>query len=69
MLLILLAFTRDTGHRHPNLQTGFSNYRFLLLTQASDPSNVRRRLDSLGADAGLDEALWQSLLAELLSGL
>jgi hypothetical protein len=69
MLLILLAFTRDTGHRHPKLQTGFANYRFLLLTRASDPSDVRRPLDSLGADAGLDVALWQSLLAELLSGL
>jgi hypothetical protein len=62
-LLVLLAFTRDTGHRHPNLRAGFANYAGLLL--ALDPDALPMRLADLGAEAGLDPAACQGLLAGL----
>ncbi|WP_058553954.1 tetratricopeptide repeat protein [Thiohalocapsa sp. ML1] len=66
MVLIFLAFTRDTGHRHPHLRAAIGNYRGLLLAQAEDPTEIAPRLASLGPEAGLDEATWAALLAELL---
>ncbi len=62
-LVILLAFTRDTGHRHLNLRTVFANYRGLLSADA--PSEIAQHLFGLGVEAGLDQAAWRVLLAEL----
>jgi hypothetical protein len=68
-VLIVLAFTRDTGHEHPHLRTAFANYRGLLLAQTEDPAEITPRLASLGPEAGLDEATWQALLREVLAEL
>jgi len=68
-VLIFLAFTRDTGHRHPHLRTTIGNYRGLLLAQAEDPAEITPRLASLGPEAGLDDATWQALLPDLLEDL
>ncbi len=68
MVLIFLAFTRDTGHRHPHLRTAFANYLAPLLAATPDPAEIAPRLASLGPEAGLDAAAWQPLLAELLGG-
>ncbi len=65
MMLIFLAFTRDTGHPHPHLQAAIGNYLQLLAAQTDDPAEVARRLVSLGPEAGLDEATWGALLAAL----
>ena len=62
-LVILLAFTRATGHRHLNLRTVFANY--LRLLSADPPPEVAQHLAGLGVEAGLDQAAWRVLLAEL----
>jgi tetratricopeptide (TPR) repeat protein len=66
MVLIFLAFTRDTGHWHPHLRAAIGNYLGLLLAQAEDPAEITPRLESLGPEAGLDEATWRALLPDLL---
>jgi hypothetical protein len=66
MLLILLAFTRDTGHPHPSLGPALSNYRALALALGMSTSEADMRLVSLGADVGMAPARWQPLFVELL---
>jgi hypothetical protein len=65
MVLIFLGFTRETGHRHPHLAAGLGNYRKLLSAGEWTEAEVAARLASLGPEAGLDEAAWAALLAEL----
>ncbi|WP_295427851.1 hypothetical protein [uncultured Thiodictyon sp.] len=48
-LLILLAFTRTTGHAHPHLRLFLANYRSPLAAWSPDPAESARRLADLGA--------------------
>ena len=56
-LLILVEFTRRTGHEHPHFNVGLSNYRGLLEALGKTPDQIRQRLreldDSLDADDSL----------------
>jgi len=62
--LILLAFTRTTGHTHPHLRKGLANYRSLLAACSPDPAAAARRLADLAAESGLPSADWERLLAD-----
>jgi tetratricopeptide (TPR) repeat protein len=64
-VLIFLAFTRDTGHRHPHLVAGFRNYRALLSAGEWTETEMQERLLSLGPEAGLEESTWAALRGEL----
>jgi hypothetical protein len=64
-VLIFLAFTRDTGHRHPHLVAALSNYWGLLSAGEWTETEMQERLRSLGPEAGLEESTWAALLGEL----
>jgi hypothetical protein len=64
-LLILLKFTKSTGHLHPNLQHGFINYQDLLNDMKFSPTETQTRLSELGKAAGYPAADLQSLQASL----
>jgi hypothetical protein len=64
-LVILLKFTRDTGHPHPHLRAVFGNYRELLGAMAIAEDELGRRIVAVGAEAGLGE----EDLRQLLDGL
>lgn len=66
-LLILLNFTRTTGHSHPNLQTIFYNYLSLLEAQGVDGATIGKRLLALGVDAGYEGDAYAVLLARLFN--
>jgi hypothetical protein len=67
-LLILPKFTRDTGHRHPNLQAAFVNYQGLLQAIDLPEGEPARHIASLGMEAGFNEAEFRELLGALSSG-
>jgi tetratricopeptide (TPR) repeat protein len=46
-LQIFLAFTRDTGHPHPHLNTAFGNYAGLLQAMGLGEAEVATRIDGL----------------------
>jgi hypothetical protein len=64
-VLIFLAFTRDTGHRHPHLEVIFSNYTGILSAGEWTETEMQERLLSLGPEAGLEESIWVALRGEL----
>ena len=65
-LLLILMFSRSTGHIHPNLKPACTTYHALLQEMDLSDEEVGRRLLSLGEDAGFDEGTYRPLLAELL---
>ena len=67
VLLIILAFTRSTGHVHPHLKQACVNYITLLQARDLSDEEVRERLLSLGVDAGFDAGTYRPLIAALLS--
>jgi hypothetical protein len=68
MLVIFLKFTRDTEHRHPNLQATIVNYQGLLQAMDLPEGEPARRIASLGMEAGFNEAEFRELLGALSSG-
>ncbi len=46
-LVILLQFTRRTGHQHPNLETATYNYMDLLMQMGHSENEVIDRLKRL----------------------
>ena len=66
LLLIILAFTRSTGHRHPHLKQACVNYRALLQAMDLGDTEIIQRFLSLGVEVGFDEGTYRPLLAELL---
>lgn len=48
-LLILLGFSRRTGHQHPHLFTAFGNYFVLLQEMGKSQSEIDAMLKALGS--------------------
>ena len=46
-LVILLRFTRQTGHPHPNLKTAVNNYGSLLMKMGESEEQINARLKGL----------------------
>ena len=65
-LVILLKFTRKTGHPHPHLRGALSNYFALLKKMSLGEEEIRKRLDKVGIDAGFDPQSYDELLEQLL---
>jgi tetratricopeptide (TPR) repeat protein len=65
-LVILLKFTRKTGHLHPRLTVAYDNY-YAVLWQMSlgDEEIIRKRLAQVGIDAGFDLQSYGELLERL----
>ena len=49
-LVILLEFTRRTGHRHPHLDDAIKNYRGLLMQMGDSEDEVNKRLKGLAPE-------------------
>ena len=64
-LVILMMFTRGTGHPHPHLRVAFDNYRSLLEKMSLGEQEIAKRLDQVGIDAGLDLQSFSKLLEKL----
>jgi len=64
-LVIVLQFTRDTGHPHPHLRVAIGHYRKLLGAMALAEDELERRTVAVGAEAGFGE----EDLRQLLDGL
>jgi hypothetical protein len=64
-LIILLKFTRNTGHLHPHLKVAFGNYRSILEGMSLSDEEIARRIAEVGKEAGLDEQSYHALVAEL----
>lgn len=67
-LVILLKFTRKTGHRHPRLQKAFDNYRKLLPAMGMPKGKVKQRIASLGSKTGFVPIDFHRLLKDLKAG-
>ncbi len=65
-LLILLKFTRETGHLHPDLRVDLENYSGLLKKMSLGDEEIRKRLVEVGIDAGFDLQSYDKLLGQLL---
>ena len=65
---ILLKFSLDAGHPHPNLGPGLNNYQFLLNKLTLTPVQISQRFAELGKEAGYDEKSFQELLKQLAPG-
>ncbi len=65
MVLIVLSFTRKTGHHHPHLGVGLDNYRGLLRAMDLDQAEQTARIASLGSEAGFGEDEFRELLEAL----
>jgi hypothetical protein len=65
-LLILLKFTRETGHLHPHLGRALENYSGLLKEMSLGDEEMRKRLVQVGIDAGFDLQSYGKLLEQLL---
>jgi tetratricopeptide (TPR) repeat protein len=65
-LLILLKFTRETGHLHPDLRVALQNYSGLLKEMSLGDEEIRKRLVQVGIDAGFDLQSYGKLLGQLL---
>jgi tetratricopeptide (TPR) repeat protein len=63
-LAILLSFTRQTGHKHPNLRVGFGNYLSLLEALSLSAEKVAQRLAELAPEAGYTPDEWLGLLRD-----
>lgn len=51
MVVIFLDFTRRTGHTHPHLQAGISNYVDLLAAMGKSEEEIKQTLADLGISA------------------
>jgi len=60
-VLSLLASSHRAGHLLPNLRPVFRSYRSLLEAMSLDEDALRRRVVSLGTEAGLGEAEYRRL--------
>ncbi len=49
-LVILIQFTRQTGHRHPHLEDAINNYRGLLIQMGCTKDEVAARLKRLAPE-------------------
>ena len=65
-LVILLKFTRETGHPHPHLRDALHNYFALLKEMSLGEEEIRKRIAQVGIDAGLDPQSYDKLLGPLL---
>jgi len=65
-LVIVLKFTRVTGHPHPHLRNALYNYFALLKEMSLGEEEIRKRLDQVGTDAGFDPQSYDKLLRQLL---
>jgi hypothetical protein len=65
-LVILMKFTRVTGHPHPHLRDALSNYFALLKDMSLGDEEIRERLAQVGIDAGSDPQSYNKLLGQLL---
>jgi hypothetical protein len=65
-LLILLKFTRETGHLHPHLRVTLENYSGLLKEMSLGDEEIRKRLVQVGIDAGFDLQSYGKLLGQLM---
>ena len=61
-LVIVLKFTRDTGHSHPHLPVVLGNYWELLGAMALAEEELGQRIVTLGAEAVLGEEAFRQLL-------
>jgi hypothetical protein len=64
-LIILLKFTRSTGHLHPRLNAALGNYRGILEAMSLGKEEIARRIAGDGKAAGFDEQSYDALVAEL----
>ena len=64
-LIILLKFTRSTGHLHPHLKAALGNYWTILEAMSLSEERIARRVAEVGKEAGLDEESYHALVAEL----
>jgi hypothetical protein len=55
-LLILIEFTRLTGHKHPHLDTARANYRGLLEALGQAPAQIDQRLRELDESVDSDDS-------------
>ncbi|MBX7206682.1 MAG: tetratricopeptide repeat protein [Verrucomicrobiaceae bacterium] len=67
VVLIVLRFTRTTGHPHPHLRTVLNNYAIMLQEWKGNDA-VRDCIFSLGPESGLDEADFLALLQQVFGG-
>ena len=65
-LLVLLKFTHETGHLHPELSVVLKNYSGLLKEMSLGDEEIRKRLVHVGIDAGFDLQSYDKLLGQLL---
>jgi hypothetical protein len=61
-VVILLKFTRLTGHLHPHLRAGFNNYYSLLTELSLSQEEIRKRIAELGQEAGLDSEYYRKVV-------
>jgi hypothetical protein len=64
-LVILVKFTRETGHLHPNLRDAFNDYFALLKEISPDHEAIAERLAQVRIDAGLDPQYYGKLLEQV----
>ena len=53
MSVILLAFQRTTGHKHPHAEAGVHNYRVLLSEMGWNEPAIHKAIESARREAGL----------------
>ena len=64
-LVIVLKFTRATGHEHPNLRQAIANYQKLLAQIGLKPKQITQRLAETGQLAGYTAEEWAAVQARL----
>jgi hypothetical protein len=64
-LLIVLKFTRATGHFHPHLRDALGNYKGLLTEMSLREEQVRQRLAEIGKESGFDEESYRQVLLDV----
>ena len=65
VVVIVLEFTRSTGHLHPHLKTTLGNYRGILKAMSLGEEEIARRIAEVGKAAGFDDQSYSALLAKL----
>jgi tetratricopeptide (TPR) repeat protein len=64
-VVILLKFTRLTGHLHPHLRTALVNHRGLLRKMAVNDDEIARNTRALGTIAGYGDEAYRKLLEDV----
>jgi len=64
--LIILQFTKNTGHPHPKLELALNNYLHLLVNLKLPHADITQKIQSLGAEAGLTDDAASEILAPFL---